>query len=226
MCNRILLHFSLEQLLLNSVHSNSVCCNLEGRIKSYKLFIIFCSGFLCSRRVMGPRSGFPAGLVHLGHFWSKPKWKQDLSSSQADPAHTSLSPSCSTLKLFDLLLPEPFSSSIPQSADPCRRSCPSCCPLCTVQPPPPPASSLLALLHLLMSSKPFSCLIPASGYHLTTSSASTSLHMIQPHFSPMIKYNGQMGAQRSPWRGFALILGFPCLCSFVCGYPLLCSRDF
>lgn len=91
MCNRILLHFSLEQLRLNSVHSSSMCCSLKGKIKSYKLLSVFCSGFLCSLRVMGPCSGFPLGLVHL----VKPKVKagtEELPSSQADPAHASLQP--------------------------------------------------------------------------------------------------------------------------------------
>lgn len=91
MCKRILLHFSLERLLLNSVHSSSMCCSLKGRIKPYKLLFIFCSAFLCSPRVMGPCSGFPLGLVHL----VKPKVKagtEDLPSSQYDPAHPSLQP--------------------------------------------------------------------------------------------------------------------------------------
>lgn len=97
-------------------------------------------------------------LAHLGlwdlalgsqlgwYILSNPKWKQDLPSSQADPAHASLSPSCPTLKLFDPLLPEPLSSSIPQSADPCSSSCPSCCP-----------SAQSSLLHhplYLLSSRP------------------------------------------------------------------------
>lgn len=91
MCNRILLHFSLELLLLKSVHSSSMCCSLKGSIKPYKLLFTFSSGFLCSPRVMGPCSGFPVGLVHL----VKPKVKagaDELPRSQAHPAHTSCQP--------------------------------------------------------------------------------------------------------------------------------------
>lgn len=160
MCNRVLLHFSLEQLLLNSVHSSSMCCSLKGRSKSYKLLFIFCSGFLCSPRVMGPCSGFPAGLVLL----VKPKVKAgtELPGSHDDPAHNSHQPflpnteASSHLTLSFLSLCPPAS---PKVLTPAAVPCPSCCPLCTVQPPPPPASSCLLLPSYVSSCNDFKTLL-------------------------------------------------------------------
>lgn len=63
------------------------------------------------------------------------------------------------LKPFDPLLPEPLSSSIPQSAEPCSSSSPSCCPLCTVQPSPPPPSSSLLLPSYISSWNDFKTLL-------------------------------------------------------------------
>lgn len=201
MCNRVLLHFSLEQLLLNSVHSSSMCCSLKGRSKSYNLLFIFCSGFLCSPRVMGPCSGFPAGLVLL----VKPKVKAgtELPSSHGDPAHNSRQPFLPNTEASSHLTFSFLSLCPPASP---KVLTPAAVP---VLPAAPSAQSSLLhhQLHLLsscpptsphvMTSKPFSCLIPAPGCCLAASSASTPLHMIQLYFSPLIKQNGQMGAEKS-----------------------------
>lgn len=229
MCNRILLHFSLELLLLKSVHSSSMCCSLKGRIKPYKLLFTFSSGFLCSPRVMGPCSGFPVGLVHL----VKPKVKagaDELPRSQAHPAHTSCQPflpnsgawSCLTIPSLSLCPPaspkvlrlQQFLSSLLPPLHTAASSTPS-----FIFSPSP----LLSLLMYWLQN-PSAWFLPLAV--ISPPPLPPHLYVIQLHFSPMIKQNGQMGAQKSLWRGFALILGFPSLCSFVCGYPLLCSCDF